>query len=262
MADFTFDTAEAAPEDLRDNLVAKDGKFVVSVVPSKKLDEFRTNNLTLSRERDNMSGVIGRLTSDFGFDPEKYDDFKTTFEDLRATKQQVEDGKLIKDTSLDEAVTKRTGEMQRQHQTQVNALETSVNNYKNQVADLQKKLDDTIVDREVGAAVANKNSGVRPDAIRAVIREAHDFFRVKEGKLVPLDHDGQVIYGADGTSPMTPLEWIKTKLIESSPFLFLESSGGGAGGGAGGGLGGLTQQQLADLPPSERIRLFRESQNK
>ena len=258
MPEMTFDTQEAVPEDVRADAVAKDGKFVVSLVSSKKLDEFRNNNVNLSRERDNLNNVISRVKTEIpDFDVEKLDEFFTGYKDLRSTKEQVEAGKLIKDTSLDEAVTRKTAEMQRQHQTQVQALETSVRNHQAEVAQLRQKLDDTIIDQRVSEAVANKNSGVRSDAVRAVIREAKDFFKVKDGNLIPYDHDGQIIYGADGTSPMTPLEWIKTRLAESSPYLFLESTGGGSGGG--GGAGGLTQAQLAALSPAERMRVARES---
>lgn len=256
MPEMLFDTQDLVPEDVRADAVAKDGKFAVNLVSAKKLDEFRNNNVNLSKERDSLSSVIGRLKTDAGFDPEAIDDFITNLGELRTTKQLVDDGKLIKDTSLDEALGKKTAEMQRQHQTQVGALETANRNFQQQVTDLQSKLDNTILDQRISEAVGNQNSGVRPDALRAVIREAKEFFQVKDGKLVPYDHDNQIIYGADGTSPMTPLEWIKTRLSETSPYLFQESSGGGAGGG---GTGGLSQAALAALSPAERMRAAREA---
>jgi hypothetical protein len=253
MPEILYDTQEAVPQDFRDKAVAKDGKFAINVV----LDEFRNNNLALSQERDKLNGTIGKFTTEVGFDPEKADDFITEIKDLRSVRQQVEDGKLIKDTSLEEAVSRKTTEMRKQHDTQVNALTTSVNNLKNENQQLRDRLDDNILVNDVSSAALNERSGIRPDAVEAVVDQARKFFKVREGKLVALDSQNSVIYGADGTSPMSPMEWIKTKLAERAPYLFKESRGGGSQGGTG--VGGLSPEQLAALPPAERMRLARQN---
>lgn len=258
MADLTYDTQEAVPEDLRENAENKDGKFVVSVSPTKKVTEFRDSNLSLSRERDGANATIAKIRTDFGYDPEKHDEFKATLDGLRTTDQQVRDGKLVKDTSLDDAVQKRTGEMQRQHQAQVDGLTTNNTNLTNENKELRLRLDNMEIDTRVGAAAAMETSGLRVDAIEAVKDAARKVFQMRDGKLIPIDADGNIIYGSDGTKPMEPLEWIKTKLAQSSPFFFKESSGGGSGGGRGNGApGGL---KFGEGTPQERMRQAREQQ--
>lgn len=258
MPEIFYDTQEAVPEPFRASAAAKDGKFVINVVEQSKLDEFRTNNLNVSRDRDALAGVIGRLTTDLGFDREKVDEFVTNFNDLKSTKQRVDDGELVANTSLEEAITTRTNEMRTQHDAQVQALTTSVRNLQGELDTARRALDDNVIVNEITAAVSDKRSGIRGDALRAVIREAREFFQVKDGKLVPMDGD-KIVYGTDGTSPMSPLEWIKSRLSQTSPYLFAESQGGGAQGGSG--VGGMTQEQLAQLSPAERMRAAREAQS-
>lgn len=258
MPEIMYDTQEAVPEAFRAAAVAKDGKFSINVVEQVKLDEFRDNNINLSRERDNLNSVIGRLKTDAGFDPEAIDAFITDYADLKSIKSQVDDGKLIKDTSLNEAVAQRTNEMRAAHEQQVTALTNSVKALQTENSGLKTEVQNNIIDREITAAAGNERSGLRPDAIRAVIREAREFFQVIDGKLVAKDASGAIVYGSDGTAPMTPLEWIKTRLSESAPYLFKESTGGGSQGGSG--VNGMTQEQLNALPVTERMRLARAGQ--
>jgi hypothetical protein len=254
MPELIFDTQEAVPEPFRESAVAKDGKFAINVVNKSEVDTFRENNLNLSRERDGLAGTIARLRTDAGLDPDKLDEFVTGLADLRTTAQRVADGELVANSTLEEALNTRTGEMRQQHEAQVQALTTSVNNLRGELDTARKAIDDNVIVNEVTAAATDPRSGLRGDAIRAVIREAREFFQVKDGKLVPME-DGKIVYGTDGTSPMKPLEWIKSKLTQSSPYLFQESKGGGSQGGSG--VGGMTQEQLAQLSPAERMRLSR-----
>jgi hypothetical protein len=62
------------------------------------------------------------------------------------------------------------------------------------------------------------------------------------------------MYGADGSTPMTPMEWL-AKLREEKPFLFKQSEGGGSGGG--GRPGGLSQADLQKMSPVERMNYAR-----
>lgn len=258
MPEIVYDTQEAVPEPFRANATAKDGKFVINVVPKSELDTFRDNNLSVSRDRDALSNVLGRLATDVGLDREKIDDFVTQFNDLKTVKQRVDDGELVANTSLEEAISTRTNEMRTQHEAQVQALTTSVRNLQSELDTAHKAIDDNVIVNEISAAVSDKRSGIRPDALRAVIREAREFFQVKDGKLVAMDGD-KVIYGTDGTSPMSPLEWIKSRLSQTSPYLFIESQGGGGQGGSG--VGNLSQEQLAQMSPAERMRAAREAQS-
>lgn len=256
MTEMTFDNRDAAPEGLREFGTEKDGKFVVAVAPKVKLDEFRTNNLNLSKERDSLQTIVGRFRTDAGFDPEKMDEFFTQLGELKTTAQLVADGKLVKDTSLDEAVSKRTNSMRSEFENQINALKTANQNFESENKTLKQEVANGVIDRAVTAAATDEKSGVRSDALNAVIREAREFFRVEDGKLVARDKDNQIVYGADGATPITPMEWLKTKLISTAPYLYRESQGGGAGG-SGGGSGTLTAAQLQAMSPEQKMEYAR-----
>jgi hypothetical protein len=167
----------------------------------------------------------------------------------------VDDGKLVKDSSLDEAVQKRTTQMQRDHQAQVETLNTNNKNLLTENEQLKQRVDNMELDSMVGLAARDDRSGIRTDAVQAVLREAREVFKRRDNRFVPLDSEGNMIYGSDGASPMTPLEWIKTKLSSSAPYLFKDSTGGGSGG-----SNGLNGQDLSGLSPSERMRVAREAQ--
>jgi hypothetical protein len=256
MPELIYEAADQVPEALKSIAVEKDGKFIANVVPKKELDDFRENNLKISRDRDNLNSVIGRLTTDVGFDPEKIDDFVAQIGEYRETHQQVADGKLVKDTSLAQAVEAKTGEMKRTYEGQINGLSKQVTDLTKDNEGLKQNLNRSIVDREVMMAVNDPKSGALPEATRHILREAYEVFTIDDGKLIPKDREGNVIYGSDGASPMSPMEWLQ-KQQETNPFFFKQAQGGGAGGGGGTG-GSLTPAQLAAMSPEEKMNYGRE----
>lgn len=258
MPELIFETQDAVPEVIRTIAVEKDGKWVANVVAKTELDDFRNRNIEISRERDNLTSLTGRLTTDLGFDPATADDFVNEVKDLRGIKQQVEDGKLVKDTSLAQALETKTGEMKRNYEAQINGLKTENTNFRGENEKLKSNLSRSIIDREVMLAVNNPKSGALPEATRQIMREAYDTFSVDENnKLVAKDKDGNIIYGSDGSTPMEPLEWLG-KLQESTPFFFKGANGGGAGGGTGG-SGQLSPAQLAAMSPEEKMNYGRQN---
>lgn len=256
MPELIYDAQDQVPEAIKTIAVEKDGKWVANVVPKTELDDFRNRNIAISKERDNLTGVIGRLTTDIGFDSEKIDDFVTQYKEFQDTHKQVEDGKLIKDTSLAAAVESKTGEMKRTYEGQINGLTAENKTIKSENEGLKVNLDRSLIDRHVMQAVSNPKSGALPEATTHILREAYNIFGVEEGKLVPKDESNNVIYGSDGATPMQPLEWL-SKLAETSPFFFKQAQGGGAGGGSGQ-TGPLTPAQIANMSPEEKMNYGRE----
>lgn len=251
-----FDTLDVVPEALRAHAVEKDGKYHLDVVPAMKLEEFRQNNTTLLGERDNLKNVIARLQTEAGVAPDKLDDWLSQFKELKTIKQQVDDGKLVKDSSLEDALAQRTTEMQRKFQEDQQRLEAALSEKDKVILQKTRELNNSFLSQVVTEACNEKTSGVRRDAVRAVVKEAQDFFQVEDGKLVAKEGD-KVIYSADGVTPMTPLEWIKTRLVKISPYLFENSQGGGSQGGGVGGTG-FTQEQLAKMDPQTKMQLGRQ----
>jgi len=257
MPELIFDAQDAVPEPIRSIAVEKEGKWVANVVPKAELDDFRNRNVELSRERDAATGIFGRLTP-LGFDPAKVDEFVTSFGELKEIKQQVDDGKLVADTSLAEAIDAKTGEMKKGFETQIGGLQNENVTLKSENEKLVNRLNRSIIDQQVMQAINDPKSGALPEATRQILREAHDTFQIGENEaLIPMDNSGHVIYGGDGATPMTPVEWLK-KLAETSPFFFKGSQGGGAGGGQGPGSGPLTAAQIAAMSPEERMTYGRE----
>lgn len=256
MPELIYEKAEDVPAALKDIAKEKDGKFVANVVPKADLDDFRNRNTELAKERDNLTSVIGRLTTDVSFDPEKVDEFVDRFKELQDTDQQVKDGKLVKDSSLAQAVEAKTGEMKRTYEEKIRGLETSNKDLKVENESIKKDLSRNTIDHNIMIAINDPKSGANPAATRQILREAYETFVVEEGKLVPKNSEGNVIYGGDGATPMTPLEWLG-KMKETTPFFFKDSQGGGAGGSGGSG-GSLTPAQLEAMSPEEKMNYGRE----
>lgn len=256
MPELIYEKAEDVPASIKDITKEKDGKWVANVVAKTELDEFRNRNTEISKERDNLTSVIGRLTTDIGLDPEKLDEFVESVKELKDVKQQVDDGKLVKDTSLAAAVDAKTGEMKRSYEERLKGLETSNKTLLSDNEKLKTDVNRGMIDREVMKAINDPKSGARPEATTHILREAYDTYKVEDGKLVPKTDTGDVIYGTDGATPMTPMEWL-TQQQEKTPFFFKEAEGGGSGGGMGGG-GSLSPAQLQSMSPEEKMNYGRE----
>lgn len=248
MPELNFESLDKVPEGLREYAAeTEDGSSVqVNVVPKNKLDEFRENNIKLSQQRDELDQQIRNLQGLVGDDP---DAFKKQLEELQQTKKRVEDGELVENTSLDEAVAKRTQEMRSDYEGKIKALQQEQEAWKSKANEVQSRYNRSLIDRHITDAVLDAEVGAEPAALPDILRRAYDTFKVKDdGSIVPMDGD-QVLYGADGASPMDPKEWLKAQRNQS-PHLFKSSSGGGApgAGGSGGGLNGkLSPEEIANL---------------
>jgi hypothetical protein len=257
MPELIYDKAEDVPAALKDIAKEKDGKFIANVVAKAELDDFRQRNINVSQERDNLQSTIGRLTTDLALDPQNLDGFVEEIKELRDVKQQVDDGKLVKDTSLAQAVESKTAEMRRSYEERIRGLETSNKTLTSDNEKLKSDVNRSIIDREVMKAIGDPKSGARPEATQHILREAYEVYKVEDGKLVPKDASGNVIYGTDGASPMSPKEWL-VKQQEATPFFFKEAQGGGGGGGGGNGGGPLSPAAIAEMSPEEKMNYGRE----
>jgi hypothetical protein len=256
MAEIAYESKEAVPEAFRDVAVEKDNKFVIDVVNKTDLAQFRENNIKLSQERDGIQSQLASLYTQLGMDPEKADEWIDSYKGLKKIKQQVDDGKLVADTTLDEAIATRTTEMQRQHTQQVEAQRRAISEREAEISTLKQQLNKAAIDREVITAINNEKSGALPSATTHILREAYDVFRPMDGgRLVPFDAEGKIMYGADGSTPMTPLEWL-AKLREQSPFFFKGSVGGGANGSQEK-SNRLTPAEFAAMSPQEKMNRAR-----
>lgn len=200
----TLDGLDAAIAGLYEQ--GADGAYYLSVdgaVDKSKLDEFRNNNVKLLKDLEKFKDV----------DPAKY-------QELLALAKKQEEKKLIDAGEIDKVVEQRVGEMKSTYENQIKTLTEQ-----NSVA--QRQLESLLIDNAVRDAAVK--SGVQPTAVDDVLLRAKATFKIKDGNAVPVDAQGNVVYGKDGTSPMSVVDWT-TGLKKQAPHLFQGSQGGGAQG--------------------------------
>jgi hypothetical protein len=240
MHKLTFKTKEDAPEPLREFLKdneAKDG-FEVVLVPGAKLDEFRNNNIAVSKERDALKPLATTLEAILGKDKDgklrSVDDFNSEITTLRQTAQQVADGKLKATGDIEKELGVRTESMKATYETKLTESGKEIARLKAEKEAVDVKLRQTTVDNAISMAAGDEKIGVNPHALSDVMRRARDVFVVKEDGSLEATENGVVLRGEDGVAAMTVPEWIKS-LRKTAPHYFKSSGGGGAGGGDGNG---------------------------
>lgn len=191
------------------------------VVPKDKLDEFRNNNIALQQQLDKLKDV----------DPIKY-------RELINLDKQVREGELIKAGKLDEVVNLRVGEMKTSLEAQIAEKDTVINQTTSQLSIL-------LIDNQVKSAALTL--GIHPTAVDDIVLRARGVFTVDKGTPLPKDASGNVIYGKDGSTPMTIQDWAQG-LKKTAPHLFVGSFGSGAGGGRGNG-----SVDVSKMTPSQKI---------
>lgn len=202
-----------------------DGKFYLDVdgaVSKTKLDEFRENNVRLLKDLEKFKDI----------DPVKH-------AELLRQQQALQEKKLIEAGEVDKVVEQRVGQMKTEYETRIGAL-TQENTLS------KRQLESLLIDSAVRDAAIK--SGVQPSAVEDVLLRAKTTFQIKDGQSVPMDSNGGVIYGKDGTTPMSVSDWT-TGLKKTAPHLFLGSQGGGAQGSGGGGAG----MDMSKMTPTQKI---------
>lgn len=213
-----------------------DGNFYLDVdgaVAKGKVDEFRDNNISLKQQLEEVNKKFESV------DLEKYNEM------LNA--EALDDGKKrVTLDKVDGIVEDRTKAMKGEYETQIGNLKTQIGNQGSQLNGLL--IDGAVRDAAVEARV-------RKGALEDVVLRAQTTFKVIEGKAVAHDTDGKIVYGKNGTDPLTPSEWI-TGLKGTAEHLFEQSKGGGAGGGDNSGGGQQQLQQQVDqttMSPLQKI---------
>lgn len=248
----SYDALDQVPEGLREFAKQADGseKFSVNVVAGNKIDEFRDNNIKISKERDALLAEIEPLRAVVGEDPNA---FSAHVEELRSIAQRVKDGELKEGRALDEALQKRTEEMRKQYDERLQAVGKEKAAWEGKHRELEGRFKNSLISNAITAAAMANGSGVDPTAINEVVRSGLDVFKTDDqGRLTPYVGEAP-LYGADGVTPMTPKEWL-TKLREEKPFFFFNSGGGGSGGTTKT-VHGASPDRVKAMTASERLAL-------
>lgn len=259
MPNITFDTLDLVPEGLKEHAKANEGgKFVVDVVPGVKLNEFRDRNIAVSQQLEVATGVLSKLKPVVGDDVEL---FLASFGEMKTTAQQVKDGKLKASGDIEAEVLNRVGVMKTGFETRLQEVTTAAALDRTAAVTAKLALDNSIVERAVTDAVVNEQSGANPSALADILERAYKVFKIIDGKMVAKEGEFTVM-GADGATPMTPLEWM-AKLRVQAPYLFKSSNGGGATGNTGNGSGfrgtGLSEDTYRKLSPLQKLTMANEA---
>lgn len=258
--DLVFDNVEAVPEGLRyEGLKAgEDGKVKISVVPKTRLDEFRQNNITVSQERDTFKSRAEELAAIVGDDPKA---FKEEFESLRSIKQKVDDGTLKVSDEIEKVVNERVAAMKENYESLLAEERKGKTTEKQRADAAEQAIRDGRVERLITDACLRPDSGVRPEAIAEFIADAKTVWTFpKDGGEPKPMRKGSVIYGENGTDPMTPEEWVAS-LKKSKGYRFKDSGGGGAlGGDRATSFEGMSAEQFAALPAKQRLAAINRAQ--
>jgi hypothetical protein len=215
---YKYATKQEIPAEQQSLYVERDGAWLLDadgVVEKSKLDEFRTTNVALMKERDDLAKKFE------GIDPD-------------AVRQLAEDKR-----KLEEAQQLKAGEVEK-------VIEARL---KNARADWDKQHGVVVAERDtlhgrlsaiqIDQAVVNEATkrGLRPTAIPDITARARMTFKLVNGIPQAFEGDSQTARtGKDGVSPMTLAEWVDA-LVSDAPHLFEANAGGGAAGSGSSGAG-------------------------
>ena len=207
---YNVDNLDSVKDEHR-SLYVKDeasGKYRLDVegaVPREKLEEFRNNNVTLTND---LKAANENLAKFKDIDPAKYQEYKTKAEAYKG------------DADIEQIVQQRLQTATSEYSANKAKLEGDLNT-------ANQKLNTFMINTEVRAAATKV--GALPSAIDDVVGRANGLFTIVNDKVV-IQKDGQTVYGSDGVTPLSAVEWAKN-LSKDAPHLFSQNQGGGTQGG-------------------------------
>lgn len=226
-------------EGLDENIAAlyvkhDDGNFYLDVtgaVSKSKLDEFRNNNIELKSQMEQFKDV----------DPKKY-------KELLEKEEQFDKIDATTEEKVKSQVADRVKKMQED-------FDSKLNEANKQLTTQSRQLEGLLIDSAVRKSATDTK--VLPSAVDDVLLRARSVFKVVDGVATAEDGEGNVVYGKNGSDPLTINEWVGG-LSKEAPHLFEQSAGGGSQGGRGG-RGG--QQDMSKLSPLQKISAGLEQTN-
>jgi hypothetical protein len=209
---------ELIPVDVVGLYAERDGAWhleVDGVVGKDKLDEFRNNNVALTKQLQDLQKQIE------GVDLSK-------LAEMRETQRKAEEGELLKKGDVDGLIANRL-------KTVLGPIELA----KKQAEDELKRANERLAEVRINQAAVEAASkrGLNPKAIPDLTTRAQRVFRIENGAVFAYDASGNKIYGSDGVTPLSVDEWAERQVADA-PHLFETNAGSGATGGGSGGAGG------------------------
>lgn len=264
MALIIYATKEEIPDDLTGEATEikeegdNKGKWSVNVVPRKKLEEFRDNNVANSQKLQELEGKFKAVLDKIGAKAEDFDveQFGELFGQLSETSRKVADGKLKESGDIDKVVEERTQNMRQKFDDEMRGKQSELAKMKSQLDEAVGNFKRTFIDRAVSAAITDTDLGVEPSALMDIMNRAYSVFTVEQDNSLTPKKNGQTLWSDDGSTPMSVKEWINSALRKEAPHYFKKSNGGGAQGGDGNkGFGGLSEEEFDKLPARAQLEI-------
>jgi len=216
---FKFKTKDEIPAEHLALYAEREGAWLLDVdgaVDKSKLDEFRTTNVTLLKERDDLKKRFE------GIDPDEV-------RKLADEKRRLEETQQLKAGEVEKVVEARVKALKGDYDKQLSAATSERDALNARLVAIQ-------IDQGVIGAASKR--GLRATAMPDITSRARGVFRLVNGVPTAFEADGQTVrVGKDGVTPMTLEEWVDAQVSEA-PHLFESNAGGGAAGNGSGGVGG------------------------
>ncbi|HOX59738.1 MAG TPA: hypothetical protein PLC99_22880 [Verrucomicrobiota bacterium] len=216
---FKIKSKDEVPAEVQALYVERDGALVLDVdgaVDKSKLDEFRTNNITLSNE---LAEQKKRFE---GIDPDEV-------RRLADEKRRLEEAQQLKAGETEKVVEARVKAARGELEKQLAAAASERDALNSRLVSIQ-------IDQGVVAAATKR--GLRATAMPDITARARNVFRLVNGVPTAFEADGQTVrVGKDGSAAMTLDEWVEQQVADA-PHLFESNAGGGAASNGSGGAGG------------------------
>lgn len=238
------DIAMFSDEDRAHATRNEDGTYTIDVRPTEVVTQFRDNNLQLKQQVETGLQKLQAVGQTFGLDVKSFEDLDVdsiagNYTSLVEIKKQVDDGKLVADTSLEAAIAARVAEHKAEADRRIGDLTKKLGEKDTDINRLGSEMNDYILTNEITLAVLDPESPIRQDALPDVLQRARGAFKVDGNKkLIAVDSEGRTVYGPDATNPLKPSEWLHQQ-AEKSTYLGKTSKGGGSDNFSGGQQGNL-----------------------
>jgi len=231
---------EGLSDEVKKLYVEKDGAFhldVEGVVDKTRHDSLREENIAQRKQLEDLAKKFE------GIDPDKV-------KDILKQEAALKEKKLLDSGKVEELFQERTKAMQADNEAKQKTLTE-------QLAKAQAQMDRLVVDNSLHAESAKAH--VKTKAVTDVVNRGKSLFSAVDGKAVAMTSDGKVIYGKDGSTPLSIQEWMGNLQAEAS-HLFEGSNGSGANGSGNGtnGLKSVTRSEFEKLDPMARGALAKE----
>lgn len=259
---FKVEDKTEIPKGLESHYVERDGAYFLDVsdmVEKSRLDEFRTNNIKLSKAKDEIEAKFKKLQPFSGLDDATIDMLAginpDEYKNMKSMIDRIDASKLIDEGKIDQLLSERMARLSKDHESQVKKMSDELSKRGQTINDLNSRLSTILIDSQIQSA-AGKMDGIKSDVMDIVVMMGRQIFRMNEsGEIEARDAKGEKIYGKDGAETMTIDEWV-SKLPIERPSLFESSQGAGSSGGNNK-TGNFTQAdraKLAKMSPNERLK--------